>query len=50
MTANGFRDSKVRTSNGRTIVTTVHVSKRGKPYKRRRIVQSDITVPSWWRR
>ncbi len=37
-------------SNGRTVVVNLHVSKRGKVYKRVRIIKSVIDVPKWWRR
>jgi len=44
------KETAVKTSNGRIISTRVHVSKRGKTYKRRRVVASDIKAPRWWSR
>ena len=41
----------IKQSNGRGIVTRLHTSKRGKVYKRRRVVSRIpyIVIPSWFR-
>jgi hypothetical protein len=41
---------RIKQSNGKHIVTRAHTSKRGKTYKRRRIVTAAIEVPTWWYR
>ena len=42
--------SREELGNGRTAIIGTHLSKRGRAYKRRRIVKSVIDAPGWYRR
>ena len=41
------RDLKL--GNGRVRTETIHTSKRGKTYKRRRVPKSSVGGPTWFR-
>ena len=44
------KDIRKKLGNGRTPIVRTHVSKRGKTYKRKRVIVSEVAAPKWWRR
>jgi hypothetical protein len=40
----------LKLGNGRTRVPRIHTSKRGRTYRRDRIVEGTVNAPTWFRR